>query len=105
MTIHLERVRNDTYPDRFQLYSKETGQVADITGCTFELVIDVDIHPPDATNRVVVEGVVVDYMESKVEFPFSAGDVDRVGKHYYWLKMVDAGGKIRTIQHGRYQFI
>lgn len=97
------RKRGDTYADEFILKSKRTKQPIDITGFSFKLTVNTKAAPTASDPpEFQIDGTITDGPNGKVEFAPTDADVDRVGKFYYDIQMVDAAGRKRTLVSGRY---
>lgn len=99
------RKRGDDYPDQFQVLSKTTGLPVDISGYSFLMTIDPDDRPVNSDNNLFqMVGTITNSTSGLVEFQPLASDVDNIGVYYQDIQMTDTAGKIRTVDHGKYEF-
>ena len=102
----ITRKRGDTYADEFVVRSVSTGSPLNLVGSTFFLTVDPDQFPTTATaNLYKLTGVLTDAVNGKVEFAPTAVQADKVGKYFYDMEMVDAAGRRRTLDAGKYTYI
>ncbi|MES2180703.1 MAG: hypothetical protein V4493_01210 [Pseudomonadota bacterium] len=102
----ITRKRGDTYADGFILKNADTGDVIDITDCTFVLTVDPSKAPVDATNNLYsLVGDITDSLEGKVEFAPDVNQADHVGTFYFDVQMTDGAGRKRTVDSGKYKYI
>lgn len=103
LDIPLCRPRGDTVPDQFRF-----GTVAspvNITGFTFELVMDTQKEPSGTgTNVHTLTGIITDGPNGLFEFPYTDGEANHVGEFFYDVQLIDGGGKKRTIIKSTYDF-
>lgn len=98
------RKRGDTYANEFIFTSKATGLPINLTGYTFILTVDPSKAPLDATNNLFqITGAIIDAAAARVEFAPSAVQADHVGTFYFDLQLVDAAGRKRTVDSGKYK--
>jgi hypothetical protein len=100
----ITRKRGDTYADEFVLKSKKTQLPLDITGCSFLLTVDPTAAPVDASaNLYQLTGVIVGAgTDGRVSFAPNDSQANQLGKFFYDVQMIDASGKKRTVDSGKY---
>lgn len=99
----ITRRRGDTYADEIIVKSKATGLPINITGYTFELTLDPEKAPVDATNNLYsLTGTIIDGPAGRVEFAPTAMQADQVGTFYYDVQMTDGAGRKRTVALDKY---
>lgn len=92
------RRRGDTYADSFTITLRNSGDNADLTGCSFLLTVDTKKDPVDtATNLYQLVGTVVDPTTGIVTFSPNDTQANRIGYFFYDVQMTDQSGKKRTI--------
>ncbi len=98
--------RGDTEPWTFTIVNKTTAVAIDITGFSFLLTVDPSDEPVDAVNNLFqLTGTVTDGPGGVVQFAMSAANADQTPQEYFFdLQQTDAGGAIRTIAKGVYEF-
>jgi hypothetical protein len=102
---NITRRRGDTYADEFILKSKVTGVPIDLTGYTsFTLTVDSRQDPGDvSTQQYQLAGVVVGSPTAgRIAFAPNDGQANRVGSFFFDVQVVDAAGRKRTVDTGRY---
>jgi hypothetical protein len=103
--MRIERRRGDTRPDVCTINIAGTFDSANITGCTFKLIVSSVPFPVDNTSEVYeVAGTITDAENGVVEFAPASDQVDKTGFYYYELKMVDTYGKLHTLVSDVYLF-
>lgn len=96
MSEQINRIRGDTYADRFLVEAE--GVQADISGCSFKLTLNAQRNPTDTSEELYqLTGVVTTPTSGVVEFAPSASQADQVGLFYYDVQMVDSNGIKRTL--------
>lgn len=96
--MDITRRRGDTYPDSFTLTLRETGDYANLTGCSFLLTLDTLKNPVGVlTNVYQIVGNVPNPANGVVQFSPTLSQADRVGYYYYDVQMTDQSGKVRTL--------
>ena len=91
----INRIRGDTYADRF--VAEVDGVVADITGCSFKLTLNTQRNPTDISTQIYqLTGIVSDPPSGVVEFAPDSSQADLSGLFYYDIQMIDGNGIRRT---------
>ena len=105
-TIHLERMRGDTFPMQFSL-NQSDGSALPITGFTFLLTVDPSEGPDNAdSNLFQLTGTIVDGPGGVVSFAPSAIESNQLpGEYYYDIQMIDASLAVRTVAKGKFTFL
>jgi hypothetical protein len=100
----ITRKRGDTYP--IEVAITADGTPLNITGASFVLTVDPRSAPVDDTqNLFALTADIVNAATGLIEFPVTLMQSDNLGKYYYDIQMLDAGGIIRTIAAGRFTFV
>lgn len=103
MTV-ITRRRGDTYPIEILVTSNDIP--LDVTNCTFKLTVDPNKAPVDnVANIISLPGELVVGETGRVNFPFTDGQADHLGKYYYDIQMTDAGGVIRTLLADKFVWV
>lgn len=99
----ITRKRGDTYAEEV-LVVDSAGAAVDITGYSFTLTVDPSKAPVDSSNNVLsLAGVITDAAGGAVEFAPSDVQADITpARYWYDIQMVDAAGRKKTIQSGRF---
>lgn len=102
--IDCRRKRGDTFP--LVLNIKDSAGVAiDITGFTYQLVVDPDPAPVNSLNNLfIVVGSVTNGPGGVVEFAIDTGNEDNLGNFRYEVEQTD-GTTIKTILEGSLIFV
>jgi len=103
----ITRRRGDTYADEFLLSDGVTGESLDLTGYTsFTLTVDSRVDPPDTTTQQYqLAGVVVGSATGgRIAFAPNDSQSNRVGVFFFDVQVVDAAGRKRTVDHGKYTY-
>ena len=96
----ITRKRGDDYSIFLDL-KDGNKQPLDITGASFVLSTSRDNEPGTADYVFQIAGVIFGVAtDGVVEFPFTGVEADNIGKMYYDVSMLDAGGKTRTVKDG-----
>jgi hypothetical protein len=104
MTV--ERIRGDTYADRFEVRNQNTGDIVNLTGCQAYLTLSTESNPTDTTNQVYqLVGVIDDPSSGIIEFSPDATQANQVGLFFYDVELIDALGVVRTLVKGTYKYI
>jgi len=104
VVINLERTRGDTWPIKFNLFSKKTNRKLPITGNTFVLSVSTEQEPTGSTYVFQSNAIILDDLAGEISFPISSSDSDQLGKHYYDVEMT-AGTEVTTILKGAITFL
>ncbi len=96
--MQINRYRGDTDSDSFMIANSRTGEVVDLTGCSFKLTVNTQRNPTDSSQVVYqLTGFVSDPLTGIVEFQPNSTQADNVGLFYYDVQMVDGNGIVRTL--------
>lgn len=99
----INRIRGDTYADRFLVEAE--GTVADLSGCSFKMTLNTQRNPVDDTTEVYqLVGIVSSPATGVVEFAPDASQADQVGLFYYDIQMVDGNNIKRTLVKDVYMY-
>lgn len=91
--------RGDSYPIEVIIWKDvKNNELLDITGSTFVMTVNIEKNPVNTDNQLFfINGVVIDYDESRVQFEPSGINTDLPpGKYWYDITMI-TGIKNRTI--------
>ena len=96
----ITRKRGDDY-SIFLYLTDEDNEKLNITGATFILSTTPKRAAADANYGFQITGAIVGLAsQGVVEFVFDSSAADNLGKFYYDIEMLDAGGKTRTVDDG-----
>jgi len=99
--INICLTRGDTKPFGFTLLD-EDGNARDLTGHSYELTVNTESDPSDATNEVfTVTGVV---SSNTVSFNLSTSEADQLGTLFYDFQETDPSADIFTIAKGEIEW-
>lgn len=108
----IEMMRGDSYPLGMRFIDKSTGDPLDITGYTFELVVDERKEPTDETTQLFsVAGIIdPDQVANTGKFTFlpTIIDTDQIpGRYWYDIQMLYGPGHIykKTIKHTKFTIV
>jgi len=96
--------RGDDFPSQFQIVEEDGTTPIDITGWTFELTVDPNRNPPDASSNLFsVFGVIADALNGLVNFSPTVANTDEVPRKYWYdIQQIDAASRRRTIVKDRF---
>ncbi len=99
------RFRGDTAADEWTI-TNAAGVVIDLAGFSFVLSVNSLENPPDnVTELYNIVGAITDAVNGVVEFAPTLGNADQKPADYYYdVQMVDTGGRIKTIDKGKYTY-
>lgn len=97
----LERMRGDTYADRFAITNG--GTPVNLAGCTIKMTVCSVRNPTNTSTDLFELTGVVDAPATGVVYFFpDASMTNRVGLFYYDIQLTDANGIIRTLVKDTY---
>lgn len=101
----IERYRGDTAADEWTI-TDSAGVAIDIAGFSFILSVNSLENPPDNTTELYnVSGTITAALSGIVEFSPSALNADqKPAVYYYDVQMTDTGGRLKTIDKGKYTY-
>lgn len=101
--MQITRFRGDTYADSFTITNAATGNVVNLTGCSFKMTLNTLKNPPDATTQVYqLIGTIDDPTTGVVNFTPTAQQANQVGFFYFDVEMTDGMGIPHTLVKDSY---
>lgn len=104
--MQINRSRGDTYADSLQVSKISTGEVVDISGCSFKMTLSTEKNPLSTANVVYqLDGSITDAVNGIVEFIPNSTQADNVGLFYFDIQMIDQNGIKRTLVKDVYNYV